>query len=128
MLKSIFLIDGRIYKHYRLLCWYPTYLQFVYRSQLMLMDNNDLGEAEFMDQTENDIYPKHVNYYLAIMAVSCYRCEYLLILLMEQFILAGGPLEWLLLGLEAVDPKIARLARLNEKMAFRPWAITMDDI
>ena len=94
----------------------------------MLMDNNDLGEAEFMDQTENEIYPKHINYYLAIMAVSCYRCEYLLILLMEQFILAGGPLEWLLLGLEAVDPKIARLARLNEKMAFRPWAIKMEDI
>ena len=49
----------------------------------MLMDNNDLGEAEFMDQTENEIYPKHINYYLAIMAVSCYRCEYLMILLME---------------------------------------------
>ena len=45
------------------------------------MDNNDFGEDGFMDQFENDIFPKHINYYLAIMAVSCYKCEYLLILL-----------------------------------------------
>ena len=83
MLKSIFLIDGRIYKHYRLLSWFPTYMQQTYRSQLLLMDNNDFGEAEFMNQFENEIFPKYVNYYLAIMAVSCYRCEYLLLILQE---------------------------------------------
>jgi hypothetical protein len=36
------------------------------------MDNNDGGEDEFMSQSENEIFPKYVNYYLAIMAVSCY--------------------------------------------------------
>ena len=47
----------------------------------MLMDNNDQGEAEFMDQIENEIFPKHVNYYLAIMAAACHKSEYLLITL-----------------------------------------------
>jgi len=42
------------------------------------MDNNDLGEEQYMNQAENDIFPKHINYYLAIMAVSCYQNEYLL--------------------------------------------------
>ena len=72
VLRQIFLIDGRIYNHYRLLCWFPAYMRYVYRSQLLLMDNNDRGENEFMDQIENEVFPKHINYYLAIMAVSCY--------------------------------------------------------
>ena len=42
--------------------------------------------------------------------------------------LAGGPLEWLLVGLDAVDPKVRRIAVLNEKLAFRPWSIGVDDI
>lgn len=77
-MRQIFLIDGRIYKHYRLLSWFPSYMHSMYRSQLLLMDNNEFGEVEFMNQFEIDIFPKYVNYYLAIMAVSCYQCEYLL--------------------------------------------------
>lgn len=81
IMYKIFLIDGRIYKHYRLLPWFPKYMEFFYRSQLLIMDNNDGGEEELQNQSENDIFPKHLNYYLAIMAVSCYRCEYLLCIL-----------------------------------------------
>jgi len=44
ILSKIFLIDGRIYKHYRLLPWFPQYMQYLYRSQLLIMDNNDGGE------------------------------------------------------------------------------------
>lgn len=82
-MRQIFLIDGRIYKHYRLLSWFPSYMQSIYRSQLLIMDNNEFGEVEFMNEFEIDIFPKHVNYYLAIMAVSCYQCEYLLHILQE---------------------------------------------
>ena len=77
-----------------------------------------------MSQSENDIFPKYMNYYFAIMAVSCYRCEYLLYILQYQFLLNGGPLEWLLFGLERVDSKIRRIAELNEMMAFMPWNIS----
>ena len=48
ILSKIFLIDGRIYKHYRLLPWFPQYMKQLYRSQLLLMDNNDCGEEQFM--------------------------------------------------------------------------------
>ena len=82
------------------------------------MDNNDGGKDEFNNRSENDIFPKYINYYLGIMAISLYNCEYLLQILQEQFLLAGGPLEWLLFGLKKVDPKISRIAELNEVIAF----------
>ena len=77
-----------------------------------------------MSQNENGIFPKYVNYYLGIMAVSCYQCEYLLYILHEQFLLAGGPLEWLVYGLDKVDAKYQRIAELNEMLAYKPWSIT----
>lgn len=71
-MSKIFLIDGRIYKHYRLLPWFPKYFHNFYRQQLLIMDNNECGEEEYMNRTEIDMFPKYFNYYLAIMAVSCY--------------------------------------------------------
>ena len=70
------------------------------------MDNNEAGLERNNSQQETTVFPKYVNYYLAIMAVSCYQCEYLLCILQEQFILNEGPIEWLVQGLTAVDPKI----------------------
>lgn len=128
ILSKIFLIDGRIYKHYRLLPWFPQYMQYLYRSQLLIMDNNDGGEDKFMSQSENEIFPKYINYYLGIMAVSCYQSEYLLYILHEQFLLAGGPIEWLVFGLAKVDPKLKRIAELNQMMAYKPWGITKDTL
>lgn len=32
ILSKIFLIDGRIYKHYKLLPWFPKYMEHVYHS------------------------------------------------------------------------------------------------
>ena len=57
------------------------------------------------------------------MAVSCYECEYLLYILQEQFLLADGPLEWLVFGLEKVNPKLRRIAELNEMLAYQPWKV-----
>lgn len=37
--------------------------------------------------------------------------------------LAGGPLEWLIFGLKKVDPKLRRIAMLNEQLAFKPWGV-----
>lgn len=42
------------------------------------MDNNEGGNEALSSESENEIFPAYVNYYIAIMAVSCYRCEYLL--------------------------------------------------
>lgn len=57
------------------------------------------------------------------MAVSCYDCDYLLKILEEQFMLSGGNIEWLQRGLEAVDPKLRGIARLNELLAHKPWVV-----
>lgn len=62
------------------------------------------------------------------MAASCHKSEYLLISLQEMFILSGGPIEWLLVGLDAVEPKIKKLATFLEKLAFRPWIVKSEDI
>ena len=86
------------------------------------MDNND-GQAIGEDQSETEIFPRYYNYYLAIMAVSCYESEYLLYILQEQFLLAGGPLEWLIFGLDKVDCKLKRIAEINEILAYKPWSL-----
>ena len=40
--------------------------------------------------------------------------------------LSDGPLEWLIFGLEKADPKMRRIAELNEYMAYKPWRITKE--
>ena len=72
---------------------------------------------------DNDVLRLDQKLYLAIMAVSCYQCDYLLNLLEEQFVLEGGDLNWITEGLSAVEPSLARFRALNEIMAFRPWAL-----
>ena len=66
--------------------------------------------------------------YLGIMAVSCYRCEYLLNILEEQFVLQGGDLEWITEGLSKVDPRLTKFGELNELMAFKPWGLTTNHL
>ena len=67
-------------------------------------------------------------YYIAIMAISCYECDYLLKILEEQFLHYGGNLLWLNKGLKAVDKKLQKLADINEILAFRPWDLDSADI
>lgn len=55
---------------------------------------------------KDDVLPIAWKYYIAIMAVSCYDCEYLLKILEEQFILNNGNVEWLTSGLSQVDKKL----------------------
>ena len=72
---------------------------------------------------DDDVLRLDQKLYLAIMAVSCYQCDYLLNLLEEQFILEGGDLNAISDGLSRVDQSLARFSELNEILAFRPWAM-----
>lgn len=74
--------------------------------------------------THEDVLPVTWKYYIAIMAISCYECEYLLKLLEEQFLLNGGNVGWLTKGFRKIDKKLERLSIFNEYMAYKPWAIT----
>jgi len=128
LLVSQFYTDQRLFKHYSLLMWFPKYMKLFFETQLLVMDNNEFGSDEFDNDAETNLFPSYVNYYIAIQAVSCYKCEYLLYILQEQFLLSGGPLEWLIYGLEKVDPKVRRIAEINEIMAYKPWAISKEHI
>lgn len=118
LLNKLFIDNGRLYHHEVLLCrWFPRYLElFAHASETLSMSRND------------DSLPAPWKCYIAIMAVSCYECDYLLKTLEEQFLLCGGNIQWLVDGLKAVDPKIATLSDLNEHMAFRPWTLDASTI
>jgi hypothetical protein len=78
--------------------------------------------------SHEDVLPITWKYYIAIMAISCYECEYLLKLMEEQFLLNGGNVEWLTKGLKKIDKKLEKLAEFNEYMAFKPWVISHSQI
>ena len=42
--------------------------------------------------------------------------------------LEGGDLNWITEGLQKVDKRIARFSELNEILAFRPWAVSMNHL
>lgn len=61
------------------------------------------------------------------MAVSCYRCDYLLSILEEQFVQVGGNLEWLADGLQKVG-NLGKFAEINEVLAFKPWILSVKHV
>ena len=70
LLTEIFINNGRLLHHERLLCFFPEYLQLQFKliNELMNM---------------HTVLPVQYRYYLSIMAVSCYNCDYLLKILEE---------------------------------------------
>eukprot|EP00347_Sterkiella_histriomuscorum_P009846 403339651 len=115
LLHRVFLTQGRLFHHERILCWFPRYLQYFEDTHAQMMN-------------KQDVLPITWKYYLSIMAVSCYDCEYLLKIQEEQFLLWGGDINWLTQGLKAVEKKLERISELNEMLAFRPWTISMRHI
>ena len=74
------------------------------------------------------VLPVQYRYYLSIMAVSCYNCDYLLKILEEQSILNEGNPKWLKYGLKSADSKLRAIAEFNEMLAHRPWVIYTEEI
>ena len=65
LLAEIYITNGRLLHHERVLCMFPEYLQKHFKIINGLMN----GEGGL---------PLPDRYYLSIMAVSCYDCDYLL--------------------------------------------------
>jgi hypothetical protein len=78
--------------------------------------------------SQEDYMPITWKYYLAIMAVSTIRCEYLLRELEMQFLLKGGDEIWLIKGLEVVPDKLRQLERINNILAHQPWKLKIKDL
>lgn len=90
ILDDLFFEHGRIRPHDRILCWFPKYLQYFAKTS-----DKVIGKSS----EDSDVMRLDQKLYLAIMAVSCYHCDYLLNILEEQFVLEGGDLKWITEGL-----------------------------
>jgi hypothetical protein len=77
---------------------------------------------------QDGILPVAWKYYIAIMAVSEMKCEYLLKLLEEDFLESGGEHSWLIFGLDIVPEKLTKIAKLNKLLAHQPWRVKKNDI
>lgn len=64
LLEKGFFTNGRLFHHERILCWFPKYLQLSMQTTELLMETED-------------VLPITWKYYIAIMAVCCYECEYI---------------------------------------------------
>lgn len=111
LLNEIFGINfGRIPHLENILLWFPDYLLKFHQTYQMLM----FGEGPL---------PTNWRFFLAIMAASCYNCDYLLNRLMINFIKTGGNIKWLENGLKDCPKKLQKIANLNLIIAHSPWKI-----
>ena len=98
----------------QLLFWYPEYIKRCNESMYLLMEDHNYIQIQW-------------KYYIAIMAVSALKCEYLLRILEEKFLQTGGDINWLINGLKVVPEKLQVIAKLNNILAHQPWKISSFD-
>lgn len=94
--------------------WHPTFLQCYVNTMHVIM-------------REDGPLPIPWRHYLAIMAASRYRCEYLICLEKFYFLSNGGDRDWLK-GTSSTPPKLQALLQLNALLAHQPWLITPEHI
>ena len=75
ILDDLFFENGRIRPHERILCWFPKYIQYYANTS-----DKVIGKSA---EAHSDVMSLDHKLYLAIMAVSCYQCDYLLNILEE---------------------------------------------
>ena len=93
---------------------------------------------EYYINTTNALFTKTYSitdiswkYYIAIMAVSTIKSEYMLSFLENEFLLSGGELSWIIEGIkgnEGVHKKLKQLANINNIIAHQPWKLQVKDI
>ncbi len=98
----------------QVLFWFPNYLS-LYKDTI----KNLIEEENFI--------PLNWKYFIAIMAVSTIKCEYLLKQLEESFLQGGGDVNWLIHGLKAVPHKLQKLGKINNIIAHQPWKLNLFD-
>lgn len=106
---------GRILLHETFFIWFADYFP-LYKNTISILLNDDV------------LLPITWKYYLAIMAASTIRCEYLLKHLEAEFLFHGGDEEWLEFGLIKVPKKLKKLDRINNILAHQPWKLKQQDL
>lgn len=114
-MEEIKLFQGRILVYENFFIWFTDYIPHYKRKVDMLMHDDGL-------------IPTDWRYFIAIMAVSTMRCQYLFDKLKEEFLLRGGNEEWVIKGLPSVPSKLQNISKLNNILAHQPWKLTRIDL
>ena len=106
---------GRILLHEWFLFWFPEYFAKYAETinTLFIVD---------------EYIPITWRFYIALMAASTMRSDYLIRVTEDAFLFYGGDENWLLHGLNYVPKKIQKLAKINNIMAHQPWKIHGNDL
>lgn len=108
---------GKLLIHEPFLMWFENLFEFKEKSfhNLLKHENSNIIDPAW-------------KYYLAIMAVSTIKCEYLLHHLETEFLLAGGEMSWLVEGVKATPDKLNLISELNNILAHQPWKVEFKHI
>jgi len=98
----------------QILFWFPDYLNFYKQTSRKLMEYDS-------------ILPLEWKYFMAIMAASTLKCDYLVKSLEESFLECGGDINWLIDGLKVVPEKLQMIGKLNNILAYQPWRLSFFD-
>ncbi|DAZ94326.1 TPA: hypothetical protein N0F65_012129 [Lagenidium giganteum] len=109
LFRDAFLRTGRVSHLIQLVSWHKSYLKLLHGSYNSIM------------QSDGSL-PLPWRSYIALMAASEYRCDYIADLQQYYFIVNGGDYEWIK-GIDYVPPKLFRLHELSSLLAHRPWLI-----
>lgn len=114
MMAKSFIANGRFSHVYRLMIYFPSYMQ---------------RHAQTFNQVMRyqGPLPRSWRNYIAIMAASQHSCQYLVSLQTSEFLQNGGDASWLQ-GLAWAPVKLRKLASLNTILAHQPWMLGKENI
>ncbi|CAG8460213.1 1794_t:CDS:2 [Diversispora eburnea] len=115
LMINTFIDKGRLSHYYRILSYFPSFMK-MYQSSFSAIIESTGGPLRKSDR-----------YYIAIMAVSQHKSQYLISKLKNEFLLHGGEAKWLD-GLQNVPVKIKKLAQINSILAHQPWRLQKSHI
>lgn len=104
--------------HERFMLWYDNIFENY---------NNSTNALFSITYSITDISWK---YYIAIMAVSTVKSEYMLSFLENEFLLTGGEISWIIEGIKSstMHKKLKELFNINNLIAHQPWKLQVKDI
>ena len=106
---------GHAYLHEHFFLWFEDYFKNYLHTMETLM-------------SQDGFIPITWRYYIALMAASAMKTEYLFKTIEDAFLGAGGDEAWLIYGLDVIPEKLSKLSKINNLLAHQPWKIITEDI
>jgi len=114
LLVTTFMRIGRLSHFYRVLSYFPSFMEKFQRTYNEIVRNTTVLQKEW-------------KFYIGIMAASQHKCQYLVSLLRNEYLTIGGDPKWLE-SLDNAPRKIRNLSALNTILAHQPWRLKPLDI